>query len=69
MDPPARYYDLIREMKNAFNHRLRLVDYARQHGLKAAARAFRCTPPTLHKWLPKLLRADSKHESNVNKPR
>jgi len=50
MDPP-RYFDLIREMKNAFNHRLRLVSYARQHGLKAAARLFQTTVPTVRKWV------------------
>ena len=37
----VRYYDLIRDMKNAFNHRLRLVQYARQKGLKATAREVR----------------------------
>src|SRR3972149_4674077 len=38
------YWSLIREMKDAYNHRLRLVACARQNGLKAAARAFP-TPP------------------------
>jgi transposase len=47
----APYFDLIREMKNAYNHRLRLVQYARQEGIKAAARAFRTTVPTVRKWL------------------
>ncbi len=51
MHSPAPYFDLIREMKNAFNHRLRLVHYARQHGIKAAARAFQTTRPTVRKWL------------------
>ena len=51
MSPPVRYFDLIREMENAFNHRLRLVTYARQHGLKAAARALQTTVPTVRKWL------------------
>ncbi|MBZ5516102.1 MAG: helix-turn-helix domain-containing protein [Acidobacteriia bacterium] len=37
-------------MKNAFNYRLRLVTHARQHGIKAAARAFRATVPTVRKW-------------------
>jgi len=48
---PAPYFDLIREMKSAYNHRLRLVQYARQHGIKAAGRAFRTTVPTVRKWL------------------
>jgi transposase len=47
----AAYFDLIREMKNAYNHRLRLVQYARQHGIKAAGRAFQTTVPTVRKWL------------------
>jgi len=51
MDPPVRYYDLIRERKNAFNHRLRLVTYARQHGIQKAAREFRPTVRTVRKWL------------------
>jgi hypothetical protein len=38
----ARYFDLIREMKdNAYNHRLRLVESARERGLKPTARALR----------------------------
>jgi hypothetical protein len=51
MPSPVRYFDLIREMRNAFNRRLRLVTYARQQGLKAAARAFQTTVPTVRKWL------------------
>jgi transposase len=38
-------------MKNAFNYRLRLVTHARQQGIKAAARAFRTTVPTVRKWV------------------
>lgn len=45
------YWVLVREMKDAYNHRLRLVSFARQHGLKAAARAFQTTRPTVRKWL------------------
>ena len=45
MSNPVRYFDLIREMKNAFNHRLRLVTYARPQGIKAAARVFHTTAP------------------------
>src|SRR3990170_6052924 len=48
---PAPYYDLIREMKDAYNHRLRLVDSARQRGIKATARLFQTTVPTVRKWL------------------
>src|SRR3990172_8468874 len=51
MSSPAPYFDLVREMKDAYNHRLRLVDYARQNGIRAAARAFQTTIPTVRKWL------------------
>jgi len=29
MASPVRYFDLVREMRDAYNHRLRLVAYAR----------------------------------------
>jgi len=38
MSAPVPYFDLVRQMKNAFNYRLQLVSYARQHGIKKAAR-------------------------------
>ena len=48
----ARYFDLVREMKNnAYNHRLRLVESARQRGIKPTARLFSTTVPTVRKWL------------------
>lgn len=33
----ARYFDLVREMKNAYNHRLRLAESARQRASKQTA--------------------------------
>ncbi len=51
MPAPVPYFDVVRQMRNAFNYRLRLVTHARQHGIKAAARAFRTTVPTVRKWL------------------
>jgi transposase len=51
----ARYFDLIREMKDAYNHRLRLVESARQRGLKPTARLFHTTVPTVRKWLRRYL--------------
>ena len=53
--PPLRYFELIRQMMNPFNYRLGLVGYARSHGRKAAARAFRTTVPTVRKWLRRYL--------------
>ncbi len=46
-----RYFDLVREMKNAYNHRLRLVESARDRGIKPTARLFATTVPTVRKWL------------------
>jgi len=45
------YWKLVREMRDAYNHRLRLVSYARQNGLKAAARFFQTTRRTVRKWV------------------
>jgi Helix-turn-helix domain len=51
MAVPARYYDLVREMKDAYNHRLRLVESARQRGIKPTARLFATTAPSVRKWV------------------
>jgi transposase len=51
MSAPVPYFDVVRQMPNAFNYRLRLVMHAREHGIKAAARAFRTTVPTVRKWV------------------
>src|SRR5439155_171571 len=51
MPGPLRYFDLSRDMSNPFQLRLSLVSYARQHGIKAAARLFQTTVPTVRKWL------------------
>src|SRR5260370_26302359 len=47
----APYFDLVREMRDPYNHRLRLVQFARQHGIKPTARHFATTVPTVRKWL------------------
>src|SRR5713101_7444717 len=54
MATSARYFDLVREMKNAYNHRLRLVESVRDRGIKPTARLFATTLPTVRKWLPEL---------------
>ncbi len=45
--PQATTNDLIREMRDAHNHRLRMVQHARQHGIKPTARAFATRVPTV----------------------
>jgi len=47
----ARYFDLVREMKEPYNHRLRLVESAKLRGIKCTARLFATTVPTVRKWL------------------
>src|SRR5271156_3705249 len=47
----APYFVLVREMKDAYNHRLRLGESARQRGIKPTARLFATTVPTVRKWL------------------
>jgi transposase len=47
----ARYFNLVREMKNAYIHRLRLVESAKPRGIKPTARLFATTVPTVRKWL------------------
>jgi transposase len=51
MSAPVPYFEVVRQMKNAFNYRLRLVTHARPHGIKAAARTFQTTVPSVRKWL------------------
>ena len=47
----APYFVLVREMRDAYNHRLRLVQSARQRGIKPTARLFQTTVLTVRKWL------------------
>ena len=51
MTAPTRYFDLVREMKRPYNHRLRLVESAKQRGIKSTAQLFATTVPTVRKWL------------------
>src|SRR5216683_6836328 len=61
MAASARYFDLVREMKNAYNHRLRLVESAKQRGIKPTARLFVTTVPTVRKWLRRFQQQDLAH--------
>ena len=45
MATSARYFDLVREMKDAYNHRLRLVEGAKRIGIKPTARLFAFCEP------------------------
>src|SRR6202041_3981691 len=51
MITPARYFDLGRDMKPPYVQRLGLVESAKRPGIKATARLFATTVPTVRKWL------------------
>ena len=48
---PYDYYTEMRDARQPELLRLRLVQHARTHGVKAAARAFHVTPKTVRKWV------------------
>jgi hypothetical protein len=52
----APYFVLIREMKDAYNHRLRLVESARERDTKPTTRLFASTVPTVRQGLRRLQR-------------
>jgi hypothetical protein len=54
----VRYFDMVREMRDAYNHRLCLVQFARQYGIKPAVRAFATTvTPQVREFI-KVIRAE-----------
>jgi transposase len=48
---PLRYYPMLRRTTEPTYLRFELVRYAREHGIKAAARQFSTTVKTVRKWL------------------
>jgi len=48
---PYDYYTEMRQASDPKHLRLRMVQFARQHGVKPAARAFHATPKTVRQWL------------------
>jgi hypothetical protein len=50
MATSSRYFDLVCAIKNAYNHRLRLVESAKHRGSKPTARLFATIMPTVRKW-------------------
>jgi hypothetical protein len=49
MSAPVPYFQVVRQMKKAFDYRLRMVMDAHRDGIKAAARAFRTTVAAVRK--------------------
>lgn len=70
---PHQYYDLMRHSKDRKFLRLQMVSHARNHGIKAATRAFGSTPRTVRKWLGRFTgKADDLEEHSrapVHRPR
>jgi phage terminase small subunit len=48
---PIKYYTNMRQCKDPRMIRFEMVRFAREFGVKPAARAFRTTPKTIRKWL------------------
>ena len=48
---PYAYYTVMRQSQDPRFLRLRMALYAKEHGVKPAARAFKVTPKTIRKWL------------------
>ena len=47
---PIPYYHLYRDLRSPYTFRIKLVQYAHEHGVSAAARAFATTRKTVRKW-------------------
>jgi transposase len=47
---PIKYYTIMRQSKDPRLHRYEMVRYARQYGVKPAARVFHTTAKTVRKW-------------------
>jgi hypothetical protein len=48
---PYAYYSVMRQSQDPRFLRLQMALYAKAHGVKPAARAFKVTPKTIRKWL------------------
>jgi len=55
MAASARHFDLVREMKYSYSHRLRLVESAKHRGIKPTARLFATTVPIRQRQLDRLI--------------
>ena len=48
---PIGYYNMVRSKNHIFDLRLRMVQHADKHGIRATARAFKCSRNTVRKWV------------------
>jgi transposase len=70
---PYAYYTVMRQSQDPKTLRLRMALYAREHGVKPAARAFHTTPKTVRKWLGrfdvKLASLEGRSRAPLKRPR
>lgn len=70
---PYAYYTVMRQSQDPKTLRLRMALHAREHGVKAAARAFHSTAKTVRKWLKrfdgKLASLESRSRAPRKRPR
>ncbi|UCG82773.1 MAG: transposase [Dehalococcoidia bacterium] len=45
------YYQIIKDMSNRFNYRLRMVEHACEHGISSAAQEYKTSRVTVRKWV------------------
>lgn len=45
------YYELYKNSKNPVTYRVKMVSYAKQHGIKKTAKLFKTTAKTVRKWV------------------
>lgn len=67
------YYTVMRQSQDPKTLRLRMAFYARDHGVKPTARAFKSTPKTVRKWMNrfngKLASLQARSRAPVKRPR
>jgi len=70
---PYAYYTVMRQSQDPKTLRLRMAVYAKDKGVKAAARAFHSTPKTVRKWVNrfdgKLASLESHSRAPIKRPR
>ena len=70
---PYAYYTVMRQSHDPKTLRLRMALHAKEHGVKAAARAFHCTSKTVRKWMTrfdgKLASLESRSRAPIKRPR
>lgn len=64
-----KYYELVKNSKAPFDIRNRMIQYARDHGIKPAAREFSTTVKTVKKWLRRWENGNKHFKNESKKPK